>query len=88
MTHDIDRTQVGFAQGGGYGPPPSGGSVLNEDENANLAAGLMEVGSEQELDNFLGDVISGVADTVGKFISSPTGLADRAGAGERTQGRG
>ncbi len=80
MTHDIDRTQVGFAQGqGGYGPPPSGGSVLNEDENANLASSLMEVNSEDELDNFLGDVISGVANTVGKFISSPTGQALGAG---------
>jgi hypothetical protein len=75
MTHDIDRTQVGFAQGAGEYGPSSGGSVLNEEENANLAAGLMEVGSEQELDNFLGDVISGVANTVGKFISSPTGQA-------------
>ncbi len=76
MTHDIDRTQVGFGQGeGGYGPPPYGGSVLNEEENANLAAGLMEVNSEDELDNFLGDIISGVANTVGKFINSPTGKA-------------
>jgi hypothetical protein len=76
MTHDIDRTQIGYAQNeGGYGPPPMGETVLNEEENANLAAGLMEVGSEQELDNFLGDVISGVANTVGKFISSPTGQA-------------
>jgi hypothetical protein len=47
MTHDIDRTQVGFAQGAGEYGPPMGGSVLNEEENANLAAGLMEVGSEQ-----------------------------------------
>lgn len=75
MNHDIDRTQVGFAQGEGEYKRPYGGSVLNEEENANLVAGLMEVNSEEELDNFLGDVISGVANTVGKFISSPTGQA-------------
>jgi len=74
MTHDIDRTQVGFAPGG-YGPPPSGGSVLTEEENTNLASALMEVNSEQELDHFLGDIISGAASTIGKFISSPTGQA-------------
>jgi hypothetical protein len=75
MNHDIDRTQVGFAQGVGRYAPPLGGSVFNEDQHMNLAAGLMEVNSEQELDNFLGDVISGAANAVGKFISSPTGQA-------------
>lgn len=75
MNHDMDRTQVGFAQGEGDYEQPYGGAVLNEEENENLAAGLMEVNSEEELDNFLGDIISGVANTVGKFISSPTGQA-------------
>src|SRR5580698_156778 len=75
MNHDIDRTQVGFAQGAGSYAPHSSGSVFNEDEQMDLAAGLMEVESDQELDNFLGDVISGAANAVGKFISSPTGQA-------------
>lgn len=75
MNHDIDRTQVGFAPGAGRFAPRSGGSVFNEDEHMHLAAGLMEINSEQELDNFLGDVISGAANAVGKFISSPTGQA-------------
>jgi uncharacterized protein (DUF697 family) len=35
----------------------------------------MEVNSEEELDYFLGDVISSAADAVGKFVSSPTGQA-------------
>jgi hypothetical protein len=75
MNHDIDRTQVGFAQGAGhYGNGP-GAPVLSEEEHMNLATGLMEVNSEQELDQFLGDVISGAANAVGKFISSPTGQA-------------
>jgi hypothetical protein len=75
MTHDIDRTQVGFAQGeGGYGHH-RGNGVLTEEENANLAASLMEVRNDQEMEDFLGDIISGIAKTVGKFINSPTGKA-------------
>lgn len=75
MNHDIDRTQVGFAHGGGNYPPYAGSPVLNEEEQTHLASRLMDVNSEQELDNFLGDVISGAANAVGKFISSPTGQA-------------
>jgi hypothetical protein len=81
MNHDIDRTQVGFARDGGhYGQhhpagSASNGSVFNEEEHMNLAANLMEVNSEEELENFLGDVISGAAKAVGQFINSPTGQA-------------
>ncbi len=75
MNHDIDRTQVGYAhENESYAFRP-GGQMFNEDEHMNLAAGLMEVNSEEELDNFLGDVISGAAKAVGKFVSSPTGQA-------------
>ena len=75
MNHDIDRTQVGFAQGAGhYGNGP-GAPVLSEEEHMNLATGLMEVNSEQELDQFLGDVISGATSAIGDFINSPTGQA-------------
>lgn len=41
----------------------------------NLASGLMDVNSEEELEYFLGDLISGAANAVGKLISSPTGQA-------------
>jgi hypothetical protein len=75
MNHDIDRTQVGFAHGGGGYMPRSGESVFNEEEHTNLVSGLMDVNSEQELEYFLGDMISGAANAVGKFISSPTGQA-------------
>jgi hypothetical protein len=77
MNHDIDRTQVGYGQGAGPYGPASGGSVVNEyeEETMNLAAGLMEVNSEEELDYFLGDIISGAASAIGKFVSSPTGQA-------------
>ncbi len=75
MNHDIDRTQVGFGSEVGGTAPHSGGAVFNPDTHANLAADLLDVKSEQELEYFLGDVISGAAHAVGKFISSPTGQA-------------
>jgi hypothetical protein len=75
MNHDIDRTQIGFGRRAGQYAPASGGSIFNEDAHMNLAAELMDVNSEQELDNFLGDLISGAANAVGSFISSPTGQA-------------
>jgi hypothetical protein len=75
MNHDIDRTQVGFAQEGEGSVPHPGGSVFHEDQHMNLAARLMDVNSEEEFEYFLGDVISGAADAVGKFINSPTGQA-------------
>lgn len=76
MNHDIDRTQAGFAhESGRYYHRRGGGPVFNEEEHANLAASLMDVNSEEELEYFLGDVISGAANAVGKFINSPTGQA-------------
>ncbi len=75
MNHDIDRTQIGLAPGGGSYAPRSNGPVLNEEQHAQMASALMDVNSEEELEYFLGDIISGVANTVGKFISSPTGQA-------------
>jgi hypothetical protein len=75
MNHDIDRTQVGFAQGAERFMPQSSGSVFNRDEHTHLTSGLMEVENEQELDYFLGDVISGATSAIGNFISSPTGQA-------------
>jgi hypothetical protein len=75
MNHDIDRTQVGYSSEVGPSAPYPGGGVFNPDVHANLAADLLNVKSEQELEYFLGDVISGAANAVGKFISSPTGQA-------------
>lgn len=79
MNHDIDRTQVGFAPESGTPVPRSGGAVFHPSAQANLAADLLDVKSEQELEYFLGDFISGAASAVGKFISSPTGQALGAG---------
>ena len=75
MIHDIDRTQTGFGQEMESFNLPTGETVFNEDEQMNLAAGLMEVASEQEFENFLGDLLSKAANAVGGFINSPTGQA-------------
>ena len=40
-----------------------------------LAAGLLEVQNEQELDRFLGNLVSRAGQAVGRFVSSPTGQA-------------
>jgi len=54
----------------GSGPP-----VLGETQEMELAASLLEVRDEAELDRFLGDLISQAGRAAGKFISSPTGQA-------------
>jgi uncharacterized protein (DUF697 family) len=74
MMHDMDRTQIGYGQESeGFNFPT--GETYNENEQLNHAAQLMEVSSEQELENFLGDIFSDAAKSVGGFISSPTGQA-------------
>ncbi|HKE26051.1 MAG TPA: hypothetical protein VKB88_27030 [Bryobacteraceae bacterium] len=42
---------------------------------AELASQLMEVNNEAEFENFLGDLISSAAKTVGGFLDGPTGRA-------------
>jgi hypothetical protein len=73
MNHDIDRTQVGFASESEGFLPHMHGPRFNQSQNNNLVARLMDVNSEQELDYFLGDVISSATSAVGDFINSPTG---------------
>ena len=71
--HDIDRTSMETfeydfeSEGEGY--------LLNEAEVAELASELMEVNGEQELEQFLGDLIKKAASAAGSFIKSPTGKA-------------
>jgi hypothetical protein len=62
-------------QFGPYRDNGRAGRSLSEDEQTNLAAQLMEVTSEEEFENFLGDLFSKGLQAVGKFISSPTGQA-------------
>jgi hypothetical protein len=62
------------ASGGEYSEGPRG-SVFSEEEEMELAARLLEVRDQQELDYFLGDVIRGAAGAIGKVIGSPAGRA-------------
>jgi hypothetical protein len=56
----------------GYGET---GSPFNEAEEMELAAELLGVSSEAEMDQFLGNLFRRAAQTVGGFIKSPTGQA-------------
>jgi hypothetical protein len=73
--HDIDRTQIAYPGDTesyeGY-PMASQSPVLSEAEEMELASRLMELESEDELENFLGDIISGIS---GGLINSKTGNA-------------
>jgi hypothetical protein len=48
---------------------------LHEVQEMELASELLEIRDEQELDHFLGNLISGVAKAAGSFIKSPVGQA-------------
>lgn len=85
--HDIDRSQLEsgyeafeaeqfeYAFEGGPGRSGQSASPFSEAEEMELAAELLEVTNEAELDHFLGDLIKRGASAVGKFIKSPTGQA-------------
>lgn len=57
------------------GLAPRGGGVFNEMQEAELAAELLEVNNEQELEQFLGDLISKAGKAIGSFVKSPVGKA-------------
>jgi hypothetical protein len=48
---------------------------LHEQQEAELASELLEISNEQELEQFLGKLISGAAPAVGGFVKSPVGKA-------------
>ena len=85
--HDIDRTLIGynpetelmpeaFEYGEAEWPGETGETgVFSENEEMELAAELLGVASEQELDRFLGGLIKKASQAVGKFVKSPTGQA-------------
>ncbi len=50
-------------------------TVFTEAEEMELATELLDVQSEQELDQFLGDLIKRAGQAVGTFVRSPTGQA-------------
>ncbi|HZW94491.1 MAG TPA: hypothetical protein VFF64_16190 [Candidatus Eremiobacteraceae bacterium] len=49
--------------------------VFNEGQEMELAAELLEVSSEQELEQFLGDFIKKAGRAIGGFVKSPVGQA-------------
>lgn len=74
MTHDIDRTQVEFGQTETFEYPTTSG-VFSPNQEMDLAAQLLGVSHEADLEYFIGDLISKASQAVGRFVSSPTGQA-------------
>lgn len=72
--HDIDRTQMEFESFEAFESFNESG-VFNENEEMELAAELLAVSSEDELDHFLGSLLSKAGQAAGRFISSPQGQA-------------
>ncbi|MEW5755932.1 MAG: hypothetical protein AB1810_06470 [Pseudomonadota bacterium] len=79
--HDIDRTQMEYSseletyEQFEFGETQWGAEtgVFGEAEAMELAAELLEVTSEGELDRFLGNLISKAGQAVGQFVKSPVG---------------
>jgi uncharacterized protein (DUF697 family) len=80
MYQDEWETGYGFgpsgeAESSGFGEPYHGGSPLHEAEEMEYAAHLLGVNSEEELEDFLGDLVKNVAKAAGGFIRGPVGQA-------------
>ncbi|SFI42076.1 hypothetical protein [Nitrosomonas sp. Nm34] len=83
--HDIDRTmmeyepemepEAGYEFGEFEYADMEG--VLDEAEEMDLAAELLGVTDEAELDQFIGKLFKKIGSKVGKYIKSPTGIALR-----------
>lgn len=84
--HDLDRTLNEFEAGidalesgeyeyEGEWSPEIYGEVLGEANEVQLAAELLEVASEQELEQFLGSLVRKAAGAAGNLIRSPVGQA-------------
>jgi hypothetical protein len=82
--HDIDRTQLEFQP---YAPTaPAFSETLSEEvgtlesplteaQEIELASEFLEISTEQELEQFLGNLVKTVGSAVGRFASSDTGRA-------------
>lgn len=74
--HDLDRIQLEsmeYDYGGHEATQEQG--VGPDSHELQLTSELLEVGSEQELDRFLGDLLSSAAGAAKGFVESPTGQA-------------
>ena len=75
---EYQEHQPGQAQQFGEAGPASMASLespLSEEEELQLASELLEVTSEAELEQFLGNLFKGAAQRVGGFLRSPVGRA-------------
>jgi len=74
--HDLDRVQIGGRETETYEFGGGGGRMIfNEQQEWELASELLEVSNEQELEQFLGSLISKAGSALGSFIRSDTGKA-------------
>ncbi|MGH9893153.1 MAG: hypothetical protein ACREA0_14415 [bacterium] len=85
--HNIDRTLMEMDPEAEYEPElesdyehdefeaPDMEGVFDEAEEMEMAAELLAVSDEAELDQFLGSLIKKAGGAVGKFVKSPTGQA-------------
>jgi len=76
--HEIDRTTLEYQPEGPFAEAYEGyefgeSGELNEQETNELAAELLEVTNEQELDHFLGDLIKGAGKALSGFANSSIG---------------
>ncbi len=76
--HDIDTTKLELeepAQSAAYAEFGEAASPFGEMQEIELASELLEIGSEFELEQFLGNVLNAVGGAARQFASSPTGQA-------------
>ncbi len=67
--------QMEFYGGPGKKHVPRKHGVLSDSEELELAAEFLELADEEELEQFLGDLIGGIGSTLGKIVNSPIGHA-------------
>ena len=72
LTEYSEQWEYGSEQESGIG---SGPGVFNEQDELELAAELLGVSNEQELDQFLGDLIKKAGKAIGSVVNSPIGRA-------------
>jgi hypothetical protein len=75
MHHDLDRTVLETGYPAAFEPPDEADpdAALSPAEELELASELLEVGSDEELEQFLGDLIGRAAHAVSNFARSATG---------------
>jgi hypothetical protein len=78
--HDLDRIQLEageyeYGELAGEYEGEQAATLGPDNRELELASELLEVNSEQELEQFLGDLISAATGALGQFASSPTGHA-------------